>query len=191
MRSVLQCFMIVIVFAWLPINVSAQQQGGGGESGFEGGNGEFGGNRVSSREDIVDSRTATNTGENNTSLGGDQANANNMNFLNSLFSGAGAANQNASQNSALKGRGIRAPLRLGFQFSSTSVTTGQKALGARILRIPRFKDKKIIAVVQGKTLILNGEVGSMEEASLAGRIARFEPGIDQVKNLLKVSNSGK
>ncbi|MEC9093749.1 MAG: BON domain-containing protein [Planctomycetota bacterium] len=188
MNRIVSVFAFLMVFCGL-INLGFSQggQGGGGDGGgFSGGDGQFGGGRVSGREEIQDNRAATNTGDNNTTLGGgDGGGANNMNFLNSLFGGR-AANQNVNQDSAVKGRGIRAPFRLGFKFDGMSVDKGVQQLNARIVRIPKFRDSKITGVLQGKTLVLVGEVASREEASLAERIARFEPGVDQVKSQLKI-----
>lgn len=198
-KTALHRILTVSIFS-LAIGLMSQtgySQGGGGGGGggvgsgaegggFGGGDGAFGAGRVSGREDIQDNRSATNTGENNITLGGGQGAANNMNFLNALFSG-NAGNQNVNQNTPLKGRGIRAPLRLGFKFDGQSLDAGLKKLNARIVRIPRFKNSKITGVLRDKTLHLIGEVSSPEEASLAARIARFEPGVDQVKNLLTVA----
>lgn len=174
----------------------SQQDGGAGGAGdgFGGGGGAPGsgrdpgqGGRIGGAEDIVDNRAATATGENNRTLEAPQQNqANNMNFLNALF-GGNLGNQNVNQNTPLRGRGIRAPLRLGFKFDGMPLDTGLSNLNARIVRIPRFKDSKITGVLQQKTLLLVGEVASLEEASLAVRIARFEPGVDQVKSLLTVA----
>ena len=199
--SIITFTMAMIAFS----NLATAQVGGGGGGGgsgtggvgagadgggFGGGDGQFGASRPGSRDDIAanDSRSATNTGQNNLTLGDGQGAANNMGFLNALF-GGNAGNQNVNQNQAIKGRGIRAPLRLGFKFEGKSVDSGMKKLNARIVRLPKFKNSKITGVLQEKTLLLVGEVASPEEVALAVRIARFEPGVDQVKSLLTVANS--
>ena len=194
MKSALSACAFLLAASFFAVGTHGQTGpntvgGGGGQSngGFQG-DGTLGG-RVSGREGIQDNRSQTNTGENNITLGGgDNAGANNMGFLQSLFS-AQAAGPNVNQTQSLRGRGIRAPLRLGFKFEGQSMEVALKKLNARIVRIPRFKDSRITAVIQQKTLHLIGEVASREEASLAERIAGFEPGVDQVKNLLKVVDS--
>lgn len=199
MRKALSTFTFAMAMFALTSMASAQGGGGGGGGGgvgsgaqgggFGGGDGQFGASRPTSRDDIAaaDTRAATGRGDNNLTLGGGQGAQNNMNFLNALF-GGNAGNQNVNQNQALKGRGIRAPFRLGFKFDGMSVDAGLKKLNARIVRIPKFKNSKITGVLQEKTLLLVGEVATPEEVSLAVRIARFEPGVDQVKSLLTVAN---
>lgn len=159
--------------------------GGAGQGGFQGGDGQFGAERVTSADAFEDNRNVASSGDQNFTLGGGQAQANNMNFLNALF--GGGANNNVNQNTPLRGRSVRAPFRLGFKFEGATVEQGLQKLNARILRLPRFKDKNITAVLQEKTLLLVGEVASQEESALAARIAGFEPGVDQVKNLLAVA----
>ena len=160
--------------------------GGGGQQGSRQVEGGFEGReRATTREDIVDTRNETE----NITLGGSEGAANNFNFLNTLF-GGNVGNQNVNQNQAIRGRGIRAPFRLGFKFDGMPLDVGIKNLNARIVRLPKFKNSKITGVLQQKTLLLVGEVASQQEASLAVRIARFEPGVDQVKSLLTVAKPG-
>lgn len=186
-------FSVLLTICLLSHEYSYGQTGGGTGTGggaglgnFQGADGTFGADRVTRREDIQDNRAATNTGENNFTLGGGQAAQNNMSFLNALF-GGGANNQANNQNTPLRGRGVRAPYRIGFKFAGASEVTGLNKLNARIVKIPKFKNSKIRGVIQDRTLLLVGEVASPEEVSLAVRIARFEPGVDQVKSLLTIA----
>lgn len=196
MKRLLCTLSIIALFSLTADFASAQAGGGGGagggqgEGGFTGGDGQFGADRISGSEGFDDIRAQTGTGENNRTLGGGQNQANNMNFLNALF-GGNVGNQNVNQNQALRGRGIRAPFRLGFKFDGMAIDSGIKNLNSRIVRLPKFKNSKITGVLQEKTLLLVGEVATQEEASLAVRIARFEPGVDQVKSLLTVAKPQK
>ncbi len=163
--------------------VLAQGGAGPGQGGPQGGV-EIA--RPDTAADIVDSRGATGEGENNNTLGGGRAAANDLNFIQALF-GGNAGNNNANQNQAIRGRGVRAPFRLGFKFESLSRADGLKNLNARLVRLPRFSGQNITAILKDKKLILIGEVASEEEKNLAARVSRFEPGVDDVTNLLTVA----
>lgn len=188
-RFLLTTAAVICVSFVFSDTASAQGGGGGGggqnAGGFAGADGQFGGNRVTSPDEIQDNRAAAATGENNRALGAGQGGQNNMNFLNALF--GGGVNNQTTQSTPLRGRSVRAPFRLGFKFEGADLEQGLKKLNARIVRLPRFKDQEITGVLQKKTLLLIGEVSTQEEADLAGRIARFEPGVEEVKNLLSVS----
>lgn len=182
-RFLLTTFAVFCVSLMFHEQASAQGGAGPGQGGPQGGVEVA---RPDTASDIVDSRGATGSGENNNTLGGGGPAANDLNFIQSLL-GGNAGNNNVNQNQAIRGRGVRAPFRLGFKFESLSKADGLKNLNARLLRLPRFSGQNITAILKDKQLILIGEVESEEAKNLAARVSRFEPGVDDVTNLLTVA----
>lgn len=183
-RFLLTTFAVFCVSFMFNGQASAQGGAGPGQGGPQGGV-EIA--RPDTASDIVDSRGATGAGENNNTLGGGGPAANDLNFIQSLLGGNAGNNNNVNQNQAIRGRGVRAPFRLGFKFESLSKADGLKNLNARLVRLPRFSGQNVTAILKDKQLILIGEVESEETKNLAARVSRFEPGVDNVTNLLTVA----
>ena len=93
---------------------------------------------------------------------------------------------------ALPKNGMYYPtLRLGFSLPTTVATDLGQRLGLELASSSRFSDRSHFEVlVEGTTAILRGEVSSAAERDVAEVVARFEPGIYQVKNELKVLQPG-
>ena len=94
---------------------------------------------------------------------------------------------------ALAKKGMYYPtLRLGFSLPTTAATDLGQRLGLELASSSRFSDRSHFEVlVEGTTAILRGEVSSAAERDVAEVVARFEPGIYQVRNELKVLRPGE
>lgn len=94
---------------------------------------------------------------------------------------------------ALAKKGMYYPtLRLGFSLPTTAATDLGQRLGLELAASSRFSDRSHFEVlVEGTTAILRGEVSSAAERDVAEVVARFEPGIYQVRNELKVLRPGE
>jgi hypothetical protein len=99
----------------------------------------------------------------------------------------GFNNQNNNQNNQ---PAVRAVVRVGFPVMAPSAAaTGQKVTD-RLSRLPlpNRVSQYLEVAMEGRTAILRGQVASAEDGELAVRILSLEPGIDDVRNELIVSD---
>ena len=78
---------------------------------------------------------------------------------------------------------LRNNLETQFQSINRAQERSRVALG--LSRV--FRDANISVSASGRTVTLRGTVGSEREKDLAARIAKLEPGVDEVKNELGVT----
>ena len=108
--------------------------------------------------------------------------------LNNIFSqfGQGGAGRGGAQQTTR--RTLRAPIRLGFVSPRISTVAIGRRLTESVTRMPAFRDSEGITVtVEGRTAVLQGVVDSQQQADLLARIARLEPGVNNVVNELQIT----
>src|SRR5262245_39742746 len=103
--------------------------------------------------------------------------------------GRGGQNQNQNQagaNNQQQQRTIRPQLVVGFTPPTPTAETLAARLSTRMQKIQRGGFKGVTVEVDGRKVILRGEVNSDEDSRMAAMMARLEPGIRSVKNELVV-----
>ena len=97
------------------------------------------------------------------------------------------ANRTASASIQRRSGPYQPQLSLGFETTRPSEQSAAEMLLAQLESLPGFHPTGPIEVlVEGGKATLRGEVASERDRSLAERLALFEPGIDAVRNELKV-----
>ena len=88
-------------------------------------------------------------------------------------------------------RVIRTKLSVGFQYARIPSRVATRDLEAQLAKLVAdgvTKLGNVSVTSQGTTVILRGQVASPRDRDLAVRMARFEPGVDEVKSELVVLN---
>lgn len=116
------------------------------------------------------------------SLGGGFGNRSLGNQLGSLF-GNQLGNQNATQTQG----SVPVRIVIGFETTPTGSSIVASRLQARYGDLPGLRDGlKATVVMEGRVAVLQGTAVSERERDLAERLAMLEPGIDAVRNEVRV-----
>jgi hypothetical protein len=126
-------------------------------------------------------QTSTQYGQFGNTRGGNQSNrANQQNFSQGGYGSQN--NRNQTQ--------IPTVRRADFEYSKPSTVNLSSLLTKRLQKLPGFRSASPLeASFQGDTLVLKGVVATAHARDLAERLARLEPGIDQVQNDLVVEKT--
>ncbi len=118
------------------------------------------------------------------------------------FGNAGGFGARGQQGRGQQGRGqqgrgastrvVRTKISVGFNYQAIQTSVVKTHLDAQFAKLAtngRFSGRNILAIPQGRTMVLRGRVSSARDRDLAERIARFEPGVSAVINELVVMDA--
>ena len=108
--------------------------------------------------------------------------------LQQLFGGGAGRGAGATQNQLQRTRVVRAPFRVRFSIPNQTqvMQVKRNAAATRFVALPRFQNASVSAALSNRVLTLNGTVRTQEQRRLAERVAKLEPGVSRVNNMITV-----